>query len=89
MLAACVLTDEPVVLENVPRILDVDHMLRLLADLGVAVSRKGMPSNCARKGLKKTELDRACARKCAARSCWPGRCRRGTAAPRSSRPAAT
>ena len=36
MLAACVLTDEPVVLDNVPRILDVENMLKLLADLGVA-----------------------------------------------------
>jgi UDP-N-acetylglucosamine 1-carboxyvinyltransferase len=48
MLAACVLTDEPLVLENVPKILDVENMLRLLADLGVAVSRRGHTSNSAR-----------------------------------------
>ena len=59
MLAACVLTDEPVRLENVPRILDVDHMLKLLADLGVAVVRKGHAVELCARGLKKTELDRA------------------------------
>src|SRR5437868_2614990 len=34
ILAACLLTDEPVLLSNVPRIRDVDTMLDLLADLG-------------------------------------------------------
>ena len=41
MLAAGVLTDEPLVLENVPVIRDVENMLKLLADLGVAVARRG------------------------------------------------
>lgn len=59
MLAACVLTDEPVVLDNVPRILDVENMLKLLADLGVTVSRKGHSVELCAQGLKKTELDRA------------------------------
>jgi UDP-N-acetylglucosamine 1-carboxyvinyltransferase len=34
ILAACLLTEEPVSLTNVPRIRDVDTMLELLADLG-------------------------------------------------------
>jgi UDP-N-acetylglucosamine 1-carboxyvinyltransferase len=38
MLAACLLTEEEVVLGNVPRIRDVDSMLALLEDLGVSVS---------------------------------------------------
>ena len=59
MLAACVLTDEPVVLDNVPRILDVENMLKLLADLGVAVARKGHAVELCARGLRKTELDRA------------------------------
>lgn len=59
MLAACVLTDEPLVLDNVPDILDVDHMLKLLADLGVAVSRRGHSVELCAKGLKKTALDPA------------------------------
>ncbi|MDH7484893.1 MAG: UDP-N-acetylglucosamine 1-carboxyvinyltransferase [Anaerolineae bacterium] len=37
ILAACLLTDQPVTLHNVPRIGDVETMLQLLADLGVDV----------------------------------------------------
>jgi UDP-N-acetylglucosamine 1-carboxyvinyltransferase len=37
ILAACLLTDEPVTLTNVPRILDVDTMIELLVDTGVDV----------------------------------------------------
>src|ERR671934_2555047 len=37
ILAACLLTDEPVTLTNVPRILDVDTMIELLVDVGVDV----------------------------------------------------
>src|SRR2546430_5819714 len=37
ILAACLLTDEPVTLANVPRIRDVETMLELLADIGVDV----------------------------------------------------
>jgi UDP-N-acetylglucosamine 1-carboxyvinyltransferase len=38
ILAACLLTDEPVQIENVPRIRDVDAMLEILAALGVDVA---------------------------------------------------
>jgi UDP-N-acetylglucosamine 1-carboxyvinyltransferase len=41
VLAACLLTDEPVVLGNIPRIRDVDTMLALRADLGAAVDWQG------------------------------------------------
>lgn len=41
ILAACLLTDEEVVLENVPDILDVHVMLALLDDLGVSVRDEG------------------------------------------------
>ncbi|MDD2238063.1 MAG: UDP-N-acetylglucosamine 1-carboxyvinyltransferase, partial [Kiritimatiellae bacterium] len=37
MLAACLLTDEPVTLSNIPDILDVRVMLELLAHLGVEI----------------------------------------------------
>ncbi len=40
MLAAALLTDEPVVLENVPQILDVRVMLDLLGSLGVEVEQQ-------------------------------------------------
>ena len=58
MLAACVLTDEPVVLENVPDIRDVAHMLQLLAGLGVAAARRGHRVELCARGLKRTALDR-------------------------------
>src|SRR5581483_4853213 len=41
ILASCVLTEEPVVVRNVPRIRDVDAMLEILAGIGVEVSWRG------------------------------------------------
>jgi UDP-N-acetylglucosamine 1-carboxyvinyltransferase len=41
ILAACLLTPEPVVLENVPRILDVETMIELIRDLGVEAEWTG------------------------------------------------
>src|SRR5437588_4476378 len=41
IIAACLLTDEPVTLTNVPRILDVETMVELLLDLGVDVEWQG------------------------------------------------
>ena len=35
LLAACVLTDQPIILNNVPEILDVQAMISLLQSLGV------------------------------------------------------
>lgn len=37
MIAACLLTDEPITLRNVPRIRDVEDMLALLASIGVTI----------------------------------------------------
>jgi len=42
ILAACVLTSEPVLLQNVPRILDVETMIDLIRDLGVDVEWSGL-----------------------------------------------
>jgi len=59
ILAACVMTPEPVVLHNVPRIRDVDTMLALIADLGAEVEWIGpndVRVNAAE--IRKTELDR-------------------------------
>jgi UDP-N-acetylglucosamine 1-carboxyvinyltransferase len=41
ILAACLLTSEPVVLHNVPRIRDVETMIALLADVGAEVEWSG------------------------------------------------
>jgi UDP-N-acetylglucosamine 1-carboxyvinyltransferase len=58
ILAACLLTEDEVVLHNVPRILDVQTMLDLMADLGVDVEWTG--ENDVRvqaANVTKTELD--------------------------------
>jgi len=58
ILAACLLTDEEVVLRNVPRILDVQTMLDLMADLGVDVDWLGDNDVRVRAAnVTKTELD--------------------------------
>jgi len=56
MLAACVLTDKPVTLRNIPLIEDVRTMLEILEDLGVAVDLKGHSVTLCAKGLKKSVL---------------------------------
>src|SRR5919204_658310 len=40
LLAACLLTDEQVVLHNVPQIRDAEALIALLVDLGVKVERR-------------------------------------------------
>jgi len=58
ILAACVLSPEPVVLRNVPRIRDVETMVELIADLGADVDWIG-PNEIRIHAaeLAKTELD--------------------------------
>jgi UDP-N-acetylglucosamine 1-carboxyvinyltransferase len=62
-LAACLLTEEEVVLRNVPRIRDVETMLELLADLGATVEWRdeNVVAVCA-DGVRKTEIDEELAR---------------------------
>src|SRR5512134_73458 len=57
LLAACLLTDDPVVLHNVPHIKDVICMAQLLADLGASVEYDGNGTMriCA-KGVHRVEL---------------------------------
>jgi UDP-N-acetylglucosamine 1-carboxyvinyltransferase len=58
IIAACVLTDEPVVLRNIPRIRDVDTMLALLADLGADAEWLGENEvRIQAAGVSKTEVD--------------------------------
>ena len=58
ILAACLLTDEPVQLANVPRIRDVETMIELLADLGAEVDWTG-PNDVRvhAADIEKTDLD--------------------------------
>jgi UDP-N-acetylglucosamine 1-carboxyvinyltransferase len=57
MLAACVLTDEPVTLRNVPRIKDVATTLQILDDLGVSVDQKGHAVTLCAAGIRKRRLN--------------------------------
>ena len=41
MIAACILTDQAMILENVPDIIDVRHMLDVIVELGGKVERSG------------------------------------------------
>jgi UDP-N-acetylglucosamine 1-carboxyvinyltransferase len=64
ILAACLLTTEPVVLRNLPRIRDVDIMLELIASLGVDAEWTG--ANEARlhaENIDSVELDESLARR--------------------------
>lgn len=63
MLAACVLTDEPLVLRNVPRIQDVEVMLELLGQLGVAITRTERTVTLCARALKRRRLDRELCRR--------------------------
>lgn len=63
MLASCVLTDQPVILHNVPLINDVKVMLELLESIGVQVALEGHTVTLNAGSLKTTELDKGlCAR---------------------------
>jgi UDP-N-acetylglucosamine 1-carboxyvinyltransferase len=58
ILAACLLTDEPVTLTNVPRIRDVDTMVGLLADVGAEIDWTGVNEIHVRAAdVRKRELD--------------------------------
>ena len=63
MLAACLLTDETVVLHNVPDIQDVRVMLELLAALGVSVESKSGTVSLRAAGIRRTRLDRELCRR--------------------------
>lgn len=57
MLAACLLTDEPLILHRVPRILDVRVMLEILAGLGVEVEERDSSVRLCAAGLRSTVPD--------------------------------
>lgn len=57
MFAACLLTDKPVRLDNVPLIEDVGSMLALLECLGASVSLRGHTVTINASGVKRTDLD--------------------------------
>ncbi|MBT3192623.1 MAG: UDP-N-acetylglucosamine 1-carboxyvinyltransferase [Verrucomicrobia bacterium] len=62
MLAACVLTDQPVTLQNVPLIRDVHTMLDILSELGASVELRGHTVTICCAGLRKRRLDKTLCR---------------------------
>ncbi|MDA0323551.1 MAG: UDP-N-acetylglucosamine 1-carboxyvinyltransferase [Verrucomicrobia bacterium] len=63
MLAAAILTEEPVELRNVPLIDDVDTMLEILSALGATVSRRGHTVHLNCSSLTRTRLPAALCRR--------------------------
>ncbi len=57
-LAACLLTDEPVTLRNVPQIKDVEVMLLLLEQLGVTIERQNNAVRLKADAIKPVRLNR-------------------------------
>ncbi|MBE6405933.1 MAG: UDP-N-acetylglucosamine 1-carboxyvinyltransferase [Lentisphaerae bacterium] len=58
MIAAAMLTDEPVILHNVPDILDVRNMLELARVLGAEIKREGKSVEICAKNIQLTKLPR-------------------------------
>lgn len=63
MLTACLLTDEPVTLRNLPLIADVRVMLELLAGIGVEVRLHGRVVTLRAARVRRTRLDRELCRR--------------------------
>lgn len=58
LIPACILTDQPVVLHNIPRIQDVQNTLLIMRDLGADVTQLGPGSwRIHAQNIKKTALD--------------------------------
>ena len=90
MLAASLLTEEEVVVGNVPRIRDVDAMLALLEDLGVRVSwRDEHEVALQASSLTATRWTRSWPPGSVRRSCSPARSWPASARPACLRPEAT
>lgn len=72
MLAACVLTDEPVTLHNLPLIRDVQTMLDILADLGASVAQDDHSVTVCCQGIHKRNLDETLCRQARASILFAG-----------------
>ncbi len=63
MLAACLLTDQPVTLRNLPNIRDVETMLCMLSGLGAQVERRGHQVTVCCRSIQSVEPDPILCRK--------------------------
>ena len=57
MLAACLLTDEPVTLHNLPQIGDVRTLLQILGGMGVAITQHDSSVTLCARGVSTTSPD--------------------------------
>ena len=80
ILAACLLTDEPVTLHNIPRIRDVETMCALLAHLGAEVEWTDANAVRVHAADIGNEVDAELASNIRASFLSPGRCSRASAA---------
>lgn len=58
MIAACILTDQEMILDNVPDIIDVRHMLDVIVELGGKVERSGERVSIHVASVTKSEIGR-------------------------------
>lgn len=63
LMPACLLTEEECVLENVPAIRDIDALIKIFHELGVAAERRGESIKINAKNLRSGEPDRELTRK--------------------------
>ena len=91
IIAAALLTEHPVTLENVPRIRDTETLVELIRSVGASAEWRGRNTLAihAKEHPRRRSRSRNCARGSAPRSCWPGRCSPAAARSRCRRPAAT
>ena len=59
IIAACILTDQEMVLDNVPDIIDVRHMLELIVEIGGRVERSGERVSIQVGSIHSSEVSRA------------------------------
>ena len=59
IIAACILTDQEMVLDNVPDIIDVRHMLELIVEIGGRVERSGERVSIQVASIHSSEVSRA------------------------------
>ncbi len=91
IIAAALLTEHPVTLENVPRIRDTETLVELIRSVGASAEwtrRATRLRSTPRKSAPPISIPSS-ARGSAPRSCWPGRCSPAAARWRCRRPAAT
>ena len=75
IIAAALLTDQPVTLENVPRIRDTETLVEFIRSVGASAEWRGRNRLAIHaKEIRAADLDPDCARGFAPRFCWQAPC---------------